>query len=86
MIPAVKTSVGNPYCLQNILAITQPSQSYCLMLNNVVHLLYCLHPEEVLAQMIEDQQNFVKAGLMPESNPYFELQAKLKMQKTKEIE
>lgn len=42
------------------------------------------NPEEVLAELTQDQKNFVTAGLMPDSNPYFELTQKVRMNKGKE--
>ncbi len=38
-------------------------------------------PAQVLAEMSEDQKKFIAAGLMPDWTPYFELNAKVKMNK-----
>lgn len=35
------------------------------------------NPEDVFNEMLADQKRFIDAGLMPDSNPYFELKAKL---------
>jgi lambda family phage portal protein len=40
-------------------------------------------PKEVLEEMITNQKDFIAAGLMPSSNPYFELQAKVTMNQGK---
>lgn len=37
------------------------------------------NPEDVLQQLKEDQASFTNAGLMPDSNPMFELMAKVQM-------